>query len=94
MIFVCTNARKPGERISCAGEGRCGEQVLDRLKHYVKKNGLAGVARAAKSGCLEKCEEGPGVMVFPQNEFLSAVTAEDADRIIERYLAPLVPPRV
>ncbi len=92
VLFVCTNTRKPGERISCAGEGRCGEQVLETLKRYVKEKGLAQIARAAKSGCQEKCEIGPSIMAFPQNEFLSAVTPEDAGRIIETYLAPLVPP--
>lgn len=92
VIFVCTNARKPGERISCAGDGRCGEAVLDRLKRYVKEKNLGQVVRVAKSGCQEKCEIGPSAMAFPQNEFLSALTPADADAIIERYLAPLVPP--
>lgn len=93
VIFVCANARGKGERISCAGEGRCGEEVLEKLKRYIKKNGLKDVARAAKSGCQEKCEIGPNAMAFPQNEFLSALTPEDADAIIETYLKPLVTPK-
>jgi (2Fe-2S) ferredoxin len=91
LIFVCTNARKPGERISCAGEGRCGQDVLERLKSYIKQNKLESVARAAKSGCQEKCEIGPNAAVMPQNHFLSALTPADAESIIETYLAPLLP---
>jgi (2Fe-2S) ferredoxin len=91
MIFVCTNARNPGERISCAGEGRCGLMVLEHLKSYIKKNKLEALARAAKSGCQEKCEVGPNIAVLPQNDFLSAVTPDDVDRIIADYLSPLVP---
>ncbi len=87
LIFVCTNARGAGERISCAGEGRCGEQILDRLKHYVKKNNLKDVVRVAKSGCQEKCEIGPNVAVMPQNDFLSGVTLDDVDGIIATYLS-------
>jgi (2Fe-2S) ferredoxin len=88
MIFVCTNARAKGERISCAGEGRCGQDLLDKLKGAVKKNRLEGIVRVAKSGCQEKCEVGPNVMVMPQNLFLSGVTMNDADGIISRFLAP------
>jgi (2Fe-2S) ferredoxin len=90
LIFVCTNARKAGERISCAGEGRCGETVLKKLKAYVSDNKLDAVARVAKSGCQEKCELGPSVAVMPQNDFLTAVDVADADRIIETYLKPLL----
>jgi (2Fe-2S) ferredoxin len=86
LIFVCTNARKPGERISCAGEGRCGQQILDRLKEYVKKNNLQDSVRVAKSGCQEKCELGPNVAVLPQNDFLSGVQVGDVEKIIKTYL--------
>src|ERR1044071_8608524 len=74
IIFVCTNARNPGERISCAGEGRCGQAVLEKLKAYVKENNLEKVARVAKSGCQEQCEFGPNIAVMPQNHFLTAVS--------------------
>lgn len=90
VIFVCTNARGPGERVSCAGEGRCGAAVLERLKDFIKKNGLKDVARAAKSGCQEQCEIGPNAMILPQNELLSGLTPADADEIIKTYLEPLV----
>lgn len=89
LIFVCTNARGAGERISCAGEGRCGQKILDKLKDYVKKNNLQDVARVAKSGCHEKCEIGPNAAVMPQNEFLTALSLDDADAIILTYLEPL-----
>ncbi len=87
LIFVCTNARKPGERISCAGEGRCGQDILDRLKDHVKKNNLQDVVRVSKSGCQEKCETGPTVAVMPQNDFLSDVSVADVDKIISTYLS-------
>jgi (2Fe-2S) ferredoxin len=91
MIFVCTNARAEGERISCAGAGRCGQELLDTLKAQVKKKGLEGKVRVAKSGCQEKCEMGPSVMVMPQNLFLSNVSIGDADTIISRFLSPYSP---
>jgi (2Fe-2S) ferredoxin len=90
VIFVCTNARGVGERISCAGEGRCGEAILQKLKTYIKTHHLEGVVRAAKSGCQEKCETGPSIMAMPQNEHLSDVKLADVDTIIKTYLDPLI----
>jgi len=88
LLFVCNNARKPGERISCAGEGRCGVEVLTRLKSFVKENRLESQVRVARSGCQEKCERGVNVAVMPQNEYLSQVTLDDVPQIIETYLKP------
>jgi len=87
MIFVCTNARDEGDRISCAGEGRCGEKILKKLKKYVKENGLKNTVRVAKSGCQEKCEIGPNAVVLPQNIMLTKLKVEDVDTIISRFLA-------
>jgi (2Fe-2S) ferredoxin len=88
LIFVCTNARAEGERVSCAGQGHCGQEILDKLKDHVKKNKLQDVVRVAKSGCQEKCEIGPNVAVMPQNEFFSDVSVADVDAIIDAYLNP------
>lgn len=90
LLFVCTNARGKGERISCAGEGRCGPEILEKLKAYIKAHHLDAVARAAKSGCQEKCEIGPNVAIMPQNILLSDVKPADAEAIIKTYLEPLV----
>src|SRR5688572_25655043 len=87
MIFVCTNARGEGERVSCAGAGRCGEEILNKLKRHVKKNRLEDKVRVAKSGCQEKCEIGPNLVVVPQNIMLSGLTPDDTDAIISRFLS-------
>lgn len=83
MIFVCTNSRDDG-RASC---GPCGAQaILDQLKEEVKKRGLTGKIRALKSGCMDICEGGPHVMVFPDNLWHAGVTPEDVPHLIEKYL--------
>ena len=89
MLFVCTNARKPEERISCGGEGRCGVELLEKLKDYVKGHRLEKVARVVKSGCHEKCELGPNIVVMPQNIFISGLNSSDVDSVIATFLAPL-----
>ena len=85
MIFVCTNASHDGDRPVCS-EGRS-EEVLKALKEEVKKRGLKGKVRALKSGCMDLCEKGPNVMVFPEGILHSAVKPEDAPALIEKYLS-------
>ena len=85
MIFVCTNTSHDGDRPVCA-EGRS-EEVLKALKEEVKKRGLKGRVRALKSGCMDLCEKGPNVMVFPEGVLHSGVKPEDAPALIEKYLS-------
>ncbi len=85
MIFVCTNASHDGERPVCS-EGRS-EEVLKAIKEEVKKRGLKGKVRALKSGCMDLCEKGPNVMIFPDNILHSGVTPGDVPTLIEKYLS-------
>lgn len=84
MIFVCCNAAHDNDRPVCAaGES---ERVLKALKEEVKKRGLTGKVRALKSGCMDLCEKGPNIMVFPDGILHSGVTPKDLSSLIEKYL--------
>jgi len=52
----------------------------------VKKRGLKGKVRALKSGCMDLCEKGPNVMVFPEGTLHSGGTSADVAALIEKYL--------
>lgn len=65
MVFVCTHQRAPGERVACANAGRDGLELLEGLRKLVQEKGLAGKVRICKSGCMDRCEEGPNLMVIP-----------------------------
>jgi (2Fe-2S) ferredoxin len=84
MIFVCTNATHDGDRPVCSAG--CSEEVLKALKEEVKKRGLKGQVRALKSGCMDICEKGPNVMIFPEGTLYSAVTPADIPTLIQKYL--------
>jgi (2Fe-2S) ferredoxin len=42
--------------------------------------------RANKSGCLDQCELGPTVAVYPDGVFYGGVRPEDVDEIIESHI--------
>lgn len=84
-VFFCTNLRIDG-RQSCEN---CGASALrDYAKNKVKKLGLAGLGgvRINTAGCLDRCEEGPVIVVYPEGVWYSYVDQEDIDEIIEEHL--------
>lgn len=87
ILFVCTNERSPGERVCCANGG--GGAVRAKLKDAVKARKLRGRVRVSQSGCQDRCEEGPNVMVFPDNLWYSHVTEDDVETILDDVAASL-----
>ena len=84
-VFFCTNLRNDG-RQSCE---QCGASTLrDYAKTKVKALGLAGPGgvRINTAGCLDRCEQGPVVVVYPEGVWYSYVDQEDIDELIEEHL--------
>ncbi len=83
-VFVCTNRRPDGHaRGSCAGRGA--EQLRDYMKARVKELGLQGV-RINSSGCLDRCERGPCVVVYPEGVWYRVDTPADVDHVLAAHL--------
>lgn len=59
---------------------------MQRLfKVKLAQRGLKNV-RANKSGCLDQCELGPTVVVYPEAVWYGGVKPEDVDEIIESHI--------
>lgn len=86
-VFFCTNLRpEGGDRPSC---GRCGSAALREFaKQRVKELELAGKGgvRVNTSGCLDRCEEGPAVVVYPEGTWYTYVDEEDVEEIVTSHL--------
>lgn len=84
-IFVCCNRRAPGHsRGCCDGEGN--EALRDRFKAEIARRGLTPFVRANKAGCLDQCELGPTVVIYPQAIWYGGVRLDDVSRIIEETI--------
>jgi len=80
VLCVCTNERPPGARPSCGGRGSIA--LHSQIKARVKALGLDKSIRVSKTGCLNQCDTGPNVMVFPDNTWYSGVTEADLDAML------------
>ena len=84
-IFVCGNRREPGHsRGCCNGDGS--DALRSAFKAELKRRGLEGRVRANAAGCLDQCECGPTVVIYPQNIWYGRVTPADVPRIIEETI--------
>lgn len=86
-VFFCLNQRDPADnRPSCAGCGA--KSAQDHAKRRIKELGLNGPGkiRINKSGCLDRCEEGPVLVIYPEGTWYTYVDHDDIDEIIEAHL--------
>ncbi|MFO8024348.1 (2Fe-2S) ferredoxin domain-containing protein [Thiohalophilus sp.] len=84
-VFFCVNQREEGETC-CANFGA--QKLRDYAKQRVKDLGLHGKGeiRINNAGCLDRCEEGPVIVVYPDEIWYTYVDEEDIDEIIEEHL--------
>jgi (2Fe-2S) ferredoxin len=84
-VFFCLNQRENNEAC-CADKGA--EAAFEHMKARMKKLGLsgAGKVRINRSGCLDRCDLGPLLVVYPQAVWYTFVDAEDLDEIVESHL--------
>lgn len=84
-VFFCTNLREDGSQ--CCGQ--CGAQALrDYIKRRSKELGIArrGGVRVNVAGCLDRCGEGPVMVVYPESVWYTYVDREDLDEILTEHL--------
>lgn len=84
-VFVCINERTPNHPRGCCKE-RGGPAVRDKLKKELSRAGLAGKVRANNAGCLDQCEHGVTVVVYPEQVWYGGVTVDDVAEIVDSHL--------
>lgn len=84
-VFICTNRRAPGDPKGCCAE-KGSEQIRETFKRVMHERGLKGRMRANAAGCLDRCAQGPTVVVYPEQVWYTVPTPEDAIEIIDSHL--------
>ena len=84
-VFFCTNQRTDGRE--CCQD--CNAQAMrDYAKARSKELGLSGQGgvRINSAGCLDRCSEGPVMVVYPEGTWYTYVDKEDIDEILSKHL--------
>ena len=79
-VFFCCNQREPGGRVCCNDAGAT--RLRDYAKQQIKKLGLA----VNQAGCMERCEEGPCLVIYPDAVWYTYRCEADIDEIIDSHV--------
>lgn len=83
-VFCCTNERPVGHtRGSCARGGA--EKLRNYMKARAKELGLDDV-RINNAGCLDRCELGPSMVIYPEGVWYQVRTFADVDEILTTHV--------
>lgn len=83
-VFCCVNERPPGHKRGC-----CKEKGAEKLRAYMKARakelGLSDV-RINNAGCLDRCELGPNLVIYPEGVWYHYRTNADIDEILQTHV--------
>lgn len=84
-LFVCSNRREAEHpRGSCDPAGS--ERLQKAFKKALADRGINRQVRANKAGCLDQCEHGPTVVVYPEAVWYGFVTEADVAEIVDTHI--------
>jgi (2Fe-2S) ferredoxin len=83
-VFICTNQRPQGDPRGCCSEKR---SVRKRtyMKQRAKDLGLDDV-RINAAGCLDRCELGPTMVIYPEGVWYTFESKADIDEILQHHI--------
>ena len=84
-IFVCINERPPENPLGCCA-AKDSAEIRARLKQAVFEAGLRGKVRVNTAGCLDQCEHGVTIVVYPEAVWYGHVTLDDVDEIVREHV--------
>lgn len=83
-VFCCTNVRDESDPRGCC-DARGGAMLRNYMKARAKKMGIEGV-RVNAAGCLDRCENGPAMVIYPDGVWYRCTTREDVDAVLRDHV--------
>jgi (2Fe-2S) ferredoxin len=84
-LFFCLNERSNGE--NCCAQHNAFE-LFTYAKNRIKELGLSGAGkiRVNKAGCLDACNLGPVMVIYPEGTWYTFIDTDDIEEIIQSHL--------
>jgi len=83
QILVCTYS---SEKYKRCGNSLKGEIIFKELRRVAKEQGLHSSIRVTQTKCLGQCNDGPNVMIYPDNTWYNDIQIKDIPSLVEKYL--------
>ena len=84
-IFICNNERSKDDPRGCCTQ-RGSADLIDYAKKTVHAMGLKGKVRINKAGCLDACQYGPSMVIYPEEVWYSPKNIEDMEEILTEHV--------
>ena len=84
-IFICENKRPEGHPRGCCAEKGSAE-IKEKFKSRLKELGLNTEVRANSAGCLDACEFGASIVIYPEQIWYGYVSQNDVEEIIQSHI--------
>lgn len=87
-IFKCQQSAPPGmPKPSCVkADNPESQQLFQHLAQSLMQKGIIGTVTPIQTGCLNRCQQGPVMLVEPGHTMYVGLTKEKIDRIIDEHI--------
>ncbi|HEC45216.1 MAG TPA: (2Fe-2S) ferredoxin domain-containing protein [Epsilonproteobacteria bacterium] len=87
-IFKCQQSAPPGmPKPSCVSQNDPeSQQLFQHLAQSLMMKGIIGTVSPIQTGCLNRCQQGPVMLVEPGHTMYVELTKEKIDRIIDEHI--------
>jgi (2Fe-2S) ferredoxin len=87
-IFKCQQSAPPGmPKPSCVkADDPESQQLFQHLAQSLMQKGIIGTVTPIQTGCLNRCQQGPVMLVEPGHTMYVGLTKEKIDRIIDEHI--------
>lgn len=83
-VFCCVNVRPGGHPRGCCSD-RGAVNLRNHMKDRAKELGIDGV-RINGAQCLDRCEFGPVMVIYPEGVWYQYRNKEDVEEILKTHL--------
>ena len=84
-VYFCCNQREP-EETYCNARGASEMQTYAKDRIGELKMEGPGKVRIDRAGCLDRCDHGPVIVVYPEAVWYTYIDKEDVEEIIQEHL--------
>ena len=83
-VFICQNQRPADHPRGCCRD-KGSQEMHAYMKSRAKELGIPHT-RINQSGCMERCEMGPTMVIYPEGVWYTYRTKEDIEEILQSHM--------